>query len=235
MKSSDNRTEILVRSIQNDIISGVLKPGDRLLPLRELAQKHQVSRSVVNSAISTLSTKGYLRVVPRHYILVADFLVSGSLIILEDIYHSDNTALKHEMIVQTLACRMLVETDSIKKIVDSNVADLKPIKALIDRETVWRNDSRRDVHQLCSLDLAFHNTIIRLADNMVFSLIYHTFDYLARRMVETFFTNPQVVDFVLDQHREIYRALLIRDGHQALILMEALLRHGEVELLKSIA
>jgi DNA-binding GntR family transcriptional regulator len=189
---------------------------------------------VVNSAISALSTKGYLRVVPRHYIVVADFLVSGSLTILEDIYHSDNERLKREMVLQTLACRMMVEKDAIRKTTQRTDLDLRSVKSIIDKETKWRNSPNRNVSDLCSLDLAFHNALIRLADNMVFALIYHTFDYLARQMVEAFFGNLEIVDFVLNQHNEIYKALASRDGERALMLIEALLQHGENELLKII-
>jgi DNA-binding FadR family transcriptional regulator len=84
------------------------------------------------------------------------------------------------------------------------------------------------------MDVAFHNAIIILADNMVFALIYHTFDYLALEMVETFYANQDVVDFVLDHHKAIYESLKNQDSESATLLMKGLLLHGETELLQRI-
>ncbi|MCK7479194.1 MAG: GntR family transcriptional regulator [Candidatus Moduliflexus flocculans] len=51
-------TSKLVTTLKNDIINGHLKAGDKLLPLRELALAHKVSRSVVNAAVGTLAAQG---------------------------------------------------------------------------------------------------------------------------------------------------------------------------------
>jgi DNA-binding FadR family transcriptional regulator len=234
MKQMDNRTESLIKTIQNEIISGSLKPGDKLLSLRKLAEKYDVSRSVVNSAVSTLSTKGYVRIVPRHYAVVNDFLSKGSLIVLQDIFNSDNQSLRKKMIQETLACRMLVEIDAVRRISGNQQVDLSTLYALIQNEDVWRKDSRRDYNKLLMMDVAFHNAIILLADNMAFALIYHTFDYLVLEMVGTFYSNPEVVDFVLDHHKAIYESLKNHDIESATLLMKDLLQHGETELLRRI-
>jgi GntR family transcriptional repressor for pyruvate dehydrogenase complex len=234
MKSTDNRTALLLKSIQNDIISGNLKPGDKLLPLRDMALKYKVSRSVVNSAVSALSTKGYIRIVPRHFAEVNDFLAMGSLTVLEDIFNSKNEPLKHRLINDTLACRMLVETDCVRKIAENPAMDLSLLMALVANEGAWRMDPKRDLKKLYAMDLAFHSALIRLGDNLVFGLIYQSLDYLAKRMVETFYANPQVVDFVFEKHEQIYRALHIRDQKAAVRLIQELLKHGENELFKSV-
>lgn len=234
MKPSDNRTDSLVKEIQNEIISGRLKPGDKLLPLRNIAIKNNVSRSVVNSAISALSTKGYIRIVPRHYAIVNDFLSMGSLTILEDIFHSENEVLKKKMVKETLSCRLLVETDSARKIAMDPSIDLDRLLAIIEKEQQWRKKQNRNSADLCQLDWDFHACIVQLAGNMVFSLIYHTFDYLGKELIQSFYENPSVVDFVLSKHQCIYQALMERKPTEAVSLVEELLRHGEKELLKSI-
>ncbi|MFA5380689.1 MAG: GntR family transcriptional regulator [Candidatus Izemoplasmatales bacterium] len=234
MITPDNRTEMLVKTIQNAIISGVYKSGDKLPPLRNLAKEHHVSRSVVNSAISTLSTKGYISIVPRHYIVINDFLTTGSLTVLKDIFESDNEELKRKMISETLTCRMVVERNSIKTIVANLNINLEPIKSVIERELLWQADLAHDITVLYALDLSFHNSIVALAQNMVFSLIYHQFEYLAKPMIAIFYSNPQVIDFVLDKHLQIYIALKNHNREQALSLIEDLLTHGEQELLKVI-
>jgi DNA-binding FadR family transcriptional regulator len=188
----------------------------------------------VNSAVSALSTKGYIRVVPRHYAVVNDFISTGSLAILADIFHSDNKSLRRKMVKETLACRMLVEIDSIKKIASDPIIDLSSLRVLIEKETAWHANPLRKSEKLCEMDLAFHTCIIHLAGNMVFSLIYHTFDYLAQEMIHDFYENPAVILFVLEKHQSIVRSLMERNEQKAVSLMTELLQHGEKELLKSI-
>ncbi len=72
----ESMSATLVAELKNDIIMGRLKAGDKLLPLRELAEQHKVSRSVVNSAVSTLAAHGYVRIVPRHHIVITDYLTT---------------------------------------------------------------------------------------------------------------------------------------------------------------
>jgi len=48
-------TEIVIQEIAETILSGELKPGDKLLTERELAEKYQVTRSCVREAIRSLS------------------------------------------------------------------------------------------------------------------------------------------------------------------------------------
>lgn len=234
MKHSDNRTDSFVKIIQNDIISGRIKVGEKLLPLRDLALKYNVSRSVVNSAISALSTKGYIRIVPRHYAIVNDFLSMGSLAILEDIFHGENEPLKEKMVKETLACRFLVETSSARKIAMDPSIDLSRLRTIIEKENQWRKNKEGSSAELCQIDWNFHACIVQLAGNMVFSLIYHTFDYLGKELIQSFYENPSVVDFVLTKHQCIYQALLEKKPTEAVSLLEDLLRHGENELLKSI-
>jgi GntR family transcriptional regulator, transcriptional repressor for pyruvate dehydrogenase complex len=56
--------EGIAQQIQRLIVDGTLKPGDRLPPERELAERFGVARSSVRDAIRTLELVGL--VVPRH-------------------------------------------------------------------------------------------------------------------------------------------------------------------------
>src|SRR5687767_3548282 len=60
----DNRalSERIISQISDAIISGELKPGDRLPPERELAEQFGVSRTVIRDAIKTLSGRGIVQV-----------------------------------------------------------------------------------------------------------------------------------------------------------------------------
>ena len=70
--------EIFVRQIENKILSGELKPGDKLPPARELCMIMGVSLTVVNAGISELASKGFVEVKPRHGTYVADYIANGN-------------------------------------------------------------------------------------------------------------------------------------------------------------
>ena len=56
--SSPSLRELFVDQLENMILSGKLKIGEKLPPERQLAQMMQVSRAVVNSGIAELEKRG---------------------------------------------------------------------------------------------------------------------------------------------------------------------------------
>src|SRR5258708_1485513 len=50
--------EAIVRQLKDAITGGLLQPGDRLPPERELAERFQVSRASVREALRVLETLG---------------------------------------------------------------------------------------------------------------------------------------------------------------------------------
>lgn len=65
-------TEIIIDEIANTILSGELKPGDKLLTEREFAEKYHVTRSCVREAIRSLSLIGMIEIRPGEGSYVAD-------------------------------------------------------------------------------------------------------------------------------------------------------------------
>ena len=54
-------SDAIVSQIEQLILDGVLKPGERLPPERELAQELSVSRPSLREAITTLKSRGSCR------------------------------------------------------------------------------------------------------------------------------------------------------------------------------
>ena len=71
--------ELFIKKMQEMILSGELEPGSRIPSERELADGMGVSRTVINSGISTLVDQGFLRVRPRQGTFVTDYRREGSL------------------------------------------------------------------------------------------------------------------------------------------------------------
>ena len=70
--------ETFVRDIENKILSGELKIGEKLPPARALCGLMGVSLTIVNAGVSELVSKGFLEVKPRHGTYVADYKKLGN-------------------------------------------------------------------------------------------------------------------------------------------------------------
>ena len=57
--STPSLKDLFVKELENKILSGELKVGDKLPSERELASSMQVSRAVVNAGIAELEQKGF--------------------------------------------------------------------------------------------------------------------------------------------------------------------------------
>ena len=67
----------VIRQIEQLILRGVLRPGERLPPERDLAERLGVSRPSLREAISTLQDAGLLAARPGAGVFVADVLGSA--------------------------------------------------------------------------------------------------------------------------------------------------------------
>ena len=65
--------ELFIERIEGMILSGVLKPGDRLPSERELAEQMKISKTIVHIGLEDLARMGFLEVTPRRGTVVADY------------------------------------------------------------------------------------------------------------------------------------------------------------------
>lgn len=70
--------EAFVQAIEDKILSGELKVGDRLPPARQLCAEMGVSLTIVNAGMSELAAKGFVEIKPRHGTFVADYRMQGT-------------------------------------------------------------------------------------------------------------------------------------------------------------
>ncbi len=82
MKASTTLTDQLRGAIEAEIVSGELRPGDRL-EVGALAKKFNVSRTPVREAIIQLSSLGFVEMRPHHEVRVARLTVQGMLDVFE--------------------------------------------------------------------------------------------------------------------------------------------------------
>jgi DNA-binding FadR family transcriptional regulator len=99
---------LFVRELEGMILSGELAIGEKLPPERELAERMQISRSVVNDGILEMARKGFLEIVPRKGTYVADFHKNGTLDILVSIMSYNGGQLSRDEIRSILELRTVL-------------------------------------------------------------------------------------------------------------------------------
>lgn len=98
----DDKTKTIkgnfIETLKSKILSGQLKPGDRLPPEREIAKEIGISRGSVNQAIVELDRIGFLRIMPRQGTYVAEFSNNATPETLSAIMSYDSTAINSQLL-----------------------------------------------------------------------------------------------------------------------------------------
>lgn len=223
---SKSLTEDFVHTIERKILSGEWKTGDRLLPLRELADSMKVSRSVVNAGIAELAKAGYLKIVPRKWTEVADWQREGTLQVLEGL--SREGLLADESLDSVLEARRLIECECIQlACIHATKEEIEELGRHIESEI-----SARTLKERVANDMKLHHMISVMSGNMVYPLIIKSFEKTEEEFVTIFYKNSDVFEYVVNMHKEIYSNLKERNVPGAREAMERLLRHGEQKVRK---
>ncbi len=226
MAVNENMTELLTKIIKNAIIDGEYQIGDKLLPLRELATKYQVSRSVVNSAISTLAAQGFVTVTPRHFVVVDDYMTKGPINILIDVLNSKNQPLKLKLMKDALEFRKFVEIECVRMVIRGKNENFLAIDESIRQEQVYLSHPTRDINTLVELDLQFHRSIIHETGNSVYKLIHRNFEELATRMIRFFYQHFEHAEQVFKWHATIHQAIVAGNEELAVTILNNVLDQG---------
>jgi GntR family transcriptional repressor for pyruvate dehydrogenase complex len=178
----DDVTNQLLAQFKDLIAQGVMRPGMKLPPERNLAVRFAVSRSSLRHALKVLETMG----VVRQRVGDGTYLTTSAASILtqplEFLVLLDGISL-----FDLMETRLIVEPELASRAAER--ATLEDLAAL--RQSLDGMRTERDNKKQVELDLAFHDTIFRASGNLlcqrIFSLIHRA---MARSMVLT----SQLVD-----------------------------------------
>ena len=211
IKPKDRLYQEIVDQIQQQILSGALKPGDQIPAERDLADRFGVSRTAVREAIKSLTEKGLIEVFVGRGTFVTnlspDRVVESMTLLLRNEPHNVQSLQEARELLEPPAARLAAERRT-----DENLARLRAITAELEQES---GVSPR----LIDGDTEFHVEVARATGNPVLVLVSQTIVALLRS--ERLYR----VDFEarlprsLDQHREIIDAIADRDGDRAAAAM----------------
>jgi GntR family transcriptional regulator, transcriptional repressor for pyruvate dehydrogenase complex len=205
--------EIVERLIGLIIHEG-LKPGDQLMPERELMAKLEVGRSSLREAIKTLCALGILEIKRG----TGTFVGYGDTSMLTKPL-SWGLFLNQSSIQQVIESRSVIEVAlagwAALRATDEEIATIGRLLAQLEAD---QNDMSRYVES----DLAFHLGIARAAHNDMLANVLTMFQHVLRVWMETTYKEAKSTTDSMALHREIYAAIQARDEMAA---REAMAEH----------
>jgi GntR family transcriptional repressor for pyruvate dehydrogenase complex len=225
--------EEIVEQIKQLMAGGELKPGDKLLPERELAERLKVSRASVREAIRALEMMGFVEIRPGDGTFVRDTNTDDIIQPLAMFLAVEKTSLLEmfsiRMIFETATARMAAEQASEEEVGQIKTALERMIKSLNVQ------DSERGEEY----DTAFHYAVAEATHNGLLIRLFRTIseDFsravsTARRQLYTDAHNPQKI---IDQHRRIFEAIKSHNPDMAAQAMLEHLTYAEQEMTKRMA
>lgn len=208
----------VVHQIEDLILRGILRPGERLPPERDLSDRLGVSRPSLRDAFAELQNTGLLTARAGSGVFVADVLGSAFSPALQDLMSRHDEAVDDyitfrrdlEGLAASRAARLGSDTDL--KVIDTIFAKMEETHAA----------NRPDAEG--QLDAQFHMAIIEAGHNVV---MLHMMRSMYELLQKGVFYNRQIIFghsearvALLDQHRAINAGLQKRDGAAAKAAVE---------------
>ena len=225
---SEKLAAAVVRQIEELILRGILRPGERLPAERELSERLGVSRPSLREAVSDLQSRGLLSSRAGAGIFVTEALGSAFSDTLVQLF-----ARHDEAVFDYLSFRPDMEGLAAERAATHGTeTDLRVIGELFGQMEVAHG--KRNPADEARLDADFHLAIIEAGHNVI---MLHMMRSMYQLLREGVFYNRSVMfkqrttrEALLDQHRAINTALQARDPKAARAAVEAHLSYVEEAL-----
>ncbi len=176
--------ELFIKEIENLILSGQLKVGEKLPTERELAEEMKISRTIVNLGLSELRNKGFVEIVPRKGAFVADYAKNGKLDTLISIINFNGGRFDKKTVNSIMEFRRINEGEgtylAAKFRTEDDVSQLKKLLSQINKCD--------DENEVAEKLFQFHHIILCASGNNIFPLVYNAFESFFKKLISTLFS-----------------------------------------------
>lgn len=165
--------ELFISQIEEMILSGELEPGEKFPTEREIADEMNISKTIVHEGIRELSRMGFLDVVSRQGVYVADYTSTGNLDTLFAIIRYRGGMPDRKMITSLLDVRLYLECPALEILAKNHTKkDIRQLEAL--QENV-KKAMTEDIEAFASALFVYRRTIVVLSRNSISPLVMNAF------------------------------------------------------------
>lgn len=202
--------EIVFETLRDAIITGQLKPGERLMEV-QLAEELGVSRTPVREAIRKLELEGLVVMVPRKGAYVADIST-------KDVAEVFEIRAALESLAAGLAAERITQEE------------LEELHRILETEST----ENLDLETLIEVDTAFHEVIYKASRNERLVQIISNLREQIQRFRSITLAKPGRMKDVLKEHKQIVEAISQGDVALARQLAQQHIEIAESNMLEAI-
>ncbi len=178
--------ELFIKEIEQKILSGEWKIGERLPTEREMERKMKVSRTIINSGLSELAQNCFVEIVPRKGVFVGDYMRNGHLNTLISIMNFNGGMLDKKTFDSLMAYRMQNDCEcAYLAALNRTDEDLALLKSLY-----YKIESAIEVSEISHLKLEFQHAIYCATGNIIYALVCNSFKQLSLLFAEIIYQHP---------------------------------------------
>ncbi|WP_142849663.1 GntR family transcriptional regulator [Telmatospirillum sp. J64-1] len=199
-------SDLVLQQLETLILSGALKPGEKLPPERDLAERLEVSRPTLREALQALERNGLVHTRHGGGTYVTEELAPSFSAPLVRLFQAhpgtatDYLEFRRYMEPMAAYCAALRRTEADCEILTGIFTAME--------EAHQQDDAEREAE----LDAAFHMAMAEAAHNVVLLHVARSLSSLLREGVfysrSSLFTRKGVRDMLLDQHRMLYQSIV---------------------------
>ena len=207
--STPSLKEVFVNEIENRIISGEFKLGDKLPTERELGELMGVSLTIVKQGISDVENKGFIEVRPRRGLFVADFVSKGSFETLASIMRYNGGKLGNKEIRSFCETRRALDKLAFDLVIErASDSEINGVGQIV--ENIKKAKDAENITEICKFIIEFYHKLYILSDNIILPLFYYS-TAVPQIEMYTKFIDKNGTDLVFDNIVKIYESILARD------------------------
>jgi len=193
------------------LLDGKIRPGDRLLPERELSAQFEVSRPILRETLRVLEILGLINTIPKHgtYIQNANsrsFRNFFGLVL----------SLKPSISQDILGLRIIIECGAARlAATQATSEELAHMRSIVDRLVFTNSEDDMGIQA----DFDFHTALIKATHSEILLVVYEAIEDLLRQSHKerriALYKIPGMLDTLVKLHQAILDALISGDGQAA--------------------
>jgi GntR family transcriptional repressor for pyruvate dehydrogenase complex len=194
------RSSIIIKALEAEIMEGKLTPGERLPSEEKLCARFDASRTVIREAIQQLRGRGLLRTLKGSGSYIAD----PSLEALAGAVETYSVLTGDDSYLELMDFRILLETECARL---AAIHAGEKIISIMQRAIDKMEDARGDRKRFSEADIAFHLAIAAGSKHNLFATVLSA---LEKRSIEYANVNrgdSKWYESVILTHREIFEAI----------------------------
>ncbi len=207
---SEKVSDKIIAQIRDAILSGQLKPGDKLASEKELMGQFEVSKATMREALRVLEVIGLIEIRKG---------TAGGAFVAEVDMKTTIHGIINFLHFQTVS---IAEITMLRYLIEPTVAQIAATKRtkkdiLKLEQVIGKKTTSSDTE--ISKEISFHRYLARMTENTVLTLVIDMVDNLLKSMKTNLGLPPDFYAHVHDAHELILECLIQKDGLAAKIAM----------------